>query len=413
MTQLVDIVVPESEQQGTSHILSNWLKQPGDPVQTDAPLVELETDKVIVEIASPANGTLKTVYKQPGTSVEPGTLLGQIELNAGSATTPATPKKAENPRSPDLPQTGEESRQLLSPAVRRLVKQHGVDLQQITGSGKRGRVTKQDVQAYLQRHPDNPEPGISQDLQQTALHSNRGTTASTHIPHDNMRRQIAQRMSDSLLHTAPHVTSIFEADLSAIMRDRSRQRDAFQTQGINLTLTAYFVYAAVKALQWEPKINSRFHPDSLELFSDINIGIGTALEDRGLIVPVIRQAQTRNLLGIAAELQRLTECARDGKLSPSDLQEGTFTLSNHGVSGSLVATPVIINQPQSAILGIGKIEKRVVVKELEGEDVICIRPMAYVTLTIDHRALDAYQTNRFLSRFVEVIENWRDSTHEG
>jgi len=407
MSRQVDIVVPASEQQGTSHVLANWLVQPGEPVQVDAPLVDLETDKVMVEVAAPASGILKTVYKQPGDAVEPGTLLGRIELDREPAATAAASASRETPGT-----TAHDTRErhgngsLLSPAVRRLVKQHRVDLRQIRGSGKRGRVTKQDVLAYLQRNGETTEDGPVTGQQERREPMPPVAGSSTRIPHDNMRRQIARRMSESLLHTAPHVTSIFEADLGAIMQHRKRHREAFQAQGVSLTLSAYFVYAAVRALQWEPKVNSRFHEECLELFSDINIGIGTALQDQGLVVPVIRQAQKRNLLGIAAELQRLTESARSGRLSPADLQGGTFTISNHGVSGSLVATPVIINQPQSAILGIGKIEKRVVVRELEGEDVITVRPMAYVTLTMDHRALDAYQTNRFLSRFVEVLEQW-------
>lgn len=413
MSQQVDIVVPASEQQGTSHVLANWLVQPGEPVLADAPLVDLETDKVMVEVAAPASGILKTVFKKPGDAVEPGTLLGRIELKGDAAEEiPSPASRAAGKTSGDLPARGSDE-PLLSPAVRRLVKQHRVDLSQIRGSGKRGRVTKQDVLGYLQQQGEERKtarPATGRPEEARPVPSAAGS--STHIPHDNMRRQIARHMSESLLHTAPHVTTVFEADLGPIMQHRKRHREAFQAQGVSLTLTAYFVYAAVRALQWEPKVNSRFRADSLELFNDINIGIGTALEDQGLVVPVIRQAQQRNLLGIASELQRLTESARNGKLSPADLQGGTFTISNHGVSGSLVATPIIINQPQSAILGIGKIEKRVVVRELEGEDAISIRPMAYITLTIDHRALDAYQANRFLSRLVEILEQWRPGEAE-
>ncbi|MCW8907283.1 MAG: 2-oxo acid dehydrogenase subunit E2 [Sedimenticola sp.] len=411
MSRQVDIVVPASEQQGTSHVVANWLVQPGEKVQADAPLVDLETDKVMVEVAAPASGILKTVCKQPGDTVEPGTLLGRIECDGESTLTTTPAAQATPDPAPNTPARQIE-RALLSPAVRRLVKQHRIDLGQISGSGKRGRVTKQDVLAYLQQSAEGEKARPLAGLQEQDRPTPVATASSTHIPHDNMRRKIAQRMSDSLLHTAPHVTSIFEADLSAIMQHRKRHRESFREQGVSLTLTAYFVSAAARALQWEPKVNSRFHADSLELFSEINIGIGTALEGQGLIVPVIQQAQKRNLLGIAAELQRLTESARTGRLSPADLQGGTFTISNHGVSGSLVATPIIINQPQSAILGVGKIEKRAVVRELEGDDVIAVRPMAYITLTIDHRALDAYQANRFLGRFVEVLEQWNSGQED-
>ncbi|MNQ81597.1 Dihydrolipoyllysine-residue acetyltransferase component of pyruvate dehydrogenase complex [compost metagenome] len=173
-----------------------------------------------------------------------------------------------------------------------------------------------------------------------------------------------------------------------------------------MTFTSYFVAACVEAMRVAPEVNSRWHADHLELFTDVNIGIGAALGDKGLIVPVIHQAQQLSLLGIAQRLQRATDAARTGKLKPNDVQGGTFTISNHGVSGSLFASPIIINQPQSAILGIGALEKRVVVKELDGVDSFQVKPMAYVSLTIDHRVLDGSQTNAWLSRFVEVLEKW-------
>jgi 2-oxoglutarate dehydrogenase E2 component (dihydrolipoamide succinyltransferase) len=410
MVQMVDIIVPEGEQQGTAHVLANWLKMPGESVTINAPLVDIETDKVMVEVAAPASGILKDIFKKPGEDVTPGTLLGRIELTGSGDSTTITDQVESVSNAVDSDnQTDTPDHALLSPAVRRLVKQHPVDLNRIEGTGKRGRVTKQDILNYLKQAPSSPVETVQHT---TAIESNEKakthqSTNSTHIPHDNMRRRIAAHMTESLLHTAPHVTSIFEADLSAITRHRKQNKASFEQQGIHLTFTAYFVYAAVQALQLVPQINSRFHEESLEIFSDMNIGIGTALDDKGLIVPVLHQAQNKNLLGIASELQQLTEKARSGKLSPAEIQGGTFTLSNHGVSGSLVATPIIINQPQSAILGIGKMQKRVIVKEVDGVDTIQIRPMAYITLTIDHRALDAYQTNRFLTRFVEVIEEWK------
>ncbi|TVO68852.1 dihydrolipoamide acetyltransferase family protein [Sedimenticola selenatireducens] len=410
MVQMVDIIVPEGEQQGTAHVLANWLKMPGESVTINAPLVDIETDKVMVEVAAPASGILKDIFKKPGDNVTPGTLLGRIELTGSGDKTAITDQvePVSNPIDSDS-QTDTPDHALLSPAVRRLVKQHPVDLNRIEGTGKRGRVTKQDILNYLKQTPTSPAETVQRAtaIETKGKEETRQSTSSTHIPHDNMRRRIAAHMTESLLHTAPHVTSIFEADLSAITRHRKQNKAHFEQHGTHLTFTAYFVYAAVQALQRVPQINSRFHEESLELFSDMNIGVGTALNDKGLIVPVLHQAQNKNLLGIASELQQLAEKARRGKLSPAEIQGGTFTLSNHGVSGSLVATPIIINQPQSAILGIGKMQKRVIVKEIDGVDTIQIRPMAYITLTIDHRALDAYQTNRFLTRFVEVIEEWK------
>jgi 2-oxoglutarate dehydrogenase E2 component (dihydrolipoamide succinyltransferase) len=211
-------------------------------------------------------------------------------------------------------------------------------------------------------------------------------------------------MVESALKTAPHVTAVFEADLSAILKHRQENYEPFSKKGVRLTYTAYFVVAAVKALQAVPEVNSRWHDDALELMEDCNIGFATAVEG-GLLVPVIARAQTLDLWGIASRLQELTNKARTGKLEPQDLKNGTFTLTNHGVSGSLIATP-IINQPQSAILGIGKLEKRPVVVVDNGVDVLQIKPMAYITLTIDHRALDGFQANRFLSKFTEVLASW-------
>jgi 2-oxoglutarate dehydrogenase E2 component (dihydrolipoamide succinyltransferase) len=208
------------------------------------------------------------------------------------------------------------------------------------------------------------------------------------------------------LTDAPHVTAVFEADFSALMKHREAHRAAWAKKGVKLTYTAYLVAAAAEAMKVAPAINSRWHDDRLELFDDINIGVGTALGTKGLIVPVVRNVQQLSLKGIAAQLDALVEKARGEKLTGADIRGGTFTISNHGVSGSLFAAPIIINQPQSAILGVGKLEKRVVVREVAGQDNIVVRPMAYVTLTIDHRVVDGHQTNAWLSRFVEIIEGW-------
>jgi 2-oxoglutarate dehydrogenase E2 component (dihydrolipoamide succinyltransferase) len=220
-----------------------------------------------------------------------------------------------------------------------------------------------------------------------------------------MRVRIAENMLASVSQ-APHVTAVFEADFSAIAAHRERHKAAFAKKGAKLTFTAYFVAAAAEAMKAAPAVNSRWHQDRLEIFDDVNIGVGTALGDKGLIVPVLREVQKLSLKGIAAGLDELVAKARAEQLTARDVSGGTFTISNHGVSGSLFAAPIIIAQPQSAILGIGKLEKRVVVREVGGVDTIQIRPMAYVSLTIDHRVLDGHQTNAWLSRFVEVLETW-------
>jgi 2-oxoglutarate dehydrogenase E2 component (dihydrolipoamide succinyltransferase) len=201
------------------------------------------------------------------------------------------------------------------------------------------------------------------------------------------------------------VTAVFECDFSAIIAHRARHKDAWARQGVKLTYTAYLVAAAAEAMKVAPAINSRWHADRLEIFDDINIGVGTALGSKGLIVPVLRQVQRLSLQG----LRRVSTIGGKSAGREADLARcpgGTFTISNHGVSGSLFASPIIINQPQSAILGVGKLEKRVVVREVGGVDTIQIRPMAYVSLTIDHRVVDGHQTNAWLTRFVELIETW-------
>jgi 2-oxoglutarate dehydrogenase E2 component (dihydrolipoamide succinyltransferase) len=216
-----------------------------------------------------------------------------------------------------------------------------------------------------------------------------------------MRRSIAQHMVQSVA-TAPHVTSVFDADLSAVVKHREANKDEFAKRGAKLTYTAYFVKASVEALKAVPEVNSRWHDDALEIFDDINIGVATALGSGGLIVPVITKAQDLDLYGIAERLQDLTDRARNEKLDPKDVQDGTFTISNHGVSGSLIAAPIIINQPQSAILGVGKLERRVVAKS-DAADEVEVKPMCYVTLTIDHRVLDGFQANQFLTSWVEAL----------
>jgi 2-oxoglutarate dehydrogenase E2 component (dihydrolipoamide succinyltransferase) len=202
------------------------------------------------------------------------------------------------------------------------------------------------------------------------------------------------------------VTAVFEADFSAIIAHRAKHKDAYAKSGAQLTFSAYIVRAAAEAMKVSPNVNARWHDDFLEVFEEANIGMGVALGDKGLIVPVIKRAQALTLKETAAALTDVTERARKNALKPADVQGGTFTISNHGVSGSLVATPIIINQPQSAILGVGKLEKRVVVRSIDGADAMVIKPMAYVSLTIDHRVLDGHQTSAWLTRFVEILETW-------
>lgn len=421
---ILDIVVPD-EQEGTKAIVRSWLVAIGQQVGENAPLVELETDKVTQEVPAPATGTLIEILLDSDAEAMPGALLGRMRLgdhgvDGVEADEAAPVPAADDPATPShTASAGAADRTIehrLSPSVRRAVMRHAIEPGAIAGTGRRGRITMHDVEAAVARRDAQ---GASDRTAQvapaapaaappvTASDANTATTAGgvTSIPHDRMRRAIADNMLTSVT-VAPHVTAVFECDMTAIFADCARRKAEFAKAGANLTYTAYFLAAAAQAMRVAPAINSRWHDDRLDLFDDVNIGVGTALGDRGLVVPVVRQCQRLSLLGIAHGLTDLTTRARAGALKPADMRGGTFTVSNHGVSGSLIASPIIINQPESAILGIGKTEKRVVVREIDGVDAIQIRPMAYVSLTIDHRVVDGHQTNLWLSRFVEVLETW-------
>jgi 2-oxoglutarate dehydrogenase E2 component (dihydrolipoamide succinyltransferase) len=291
--------------------------------------------------------------------------------------------------------------------VKRALLQHDIDPTRIEGTGRDGRITRADVDRAVEAATKVQEGPRTTAQPQVAPVSepNAQGLRSHSVPHDRMRLKIAENMLASVTQ-APHVTAVFEADFTAIQRHRDRHKAGWARQGVKLTYTAYIVAAAAEAMKVAPAINSRWHADRIELIDDINIGVGTALGEKGLIVPVLRNVEGLSLKGIAAGLEQLIEKARREQLTGKDVSGGTFTISNHGVSGSLFAAPIIIAQPQSAILGVGKLEKRVVVREVDGADAIQIRPMAYVSLTIDHRVVDGHQTNAWLTRFVEVLESW-------
>jgi len=416
---MIDVVVP-LEQEGTQAVVRTWLKQVGDRVEVNDPLVELETDKVAMEVPAPHAGVLREILLDTGADAVPGAVLGRIAAVAEVAghETPVVPAKAGTPAGeerrgvspPGAPAFAGATEMRLSPSVKRALLQHDIDPAMIQGTGRDGRITRADVDRAVQAattvqqgprttaQPRTAEPAAAAPPSDSSIRSHA-------IPHDRMRLKIAENMLNSVTQ-APHVTAMFEADFSAIMRHRERHKEGFAKKGVKLTYTAYLVAAAAEAMKAAPAINSRWHDDRLELFDDVNIGVGTALGEKGLIVPVLRKVQTLNLKGIAAGLDELIEKARAERLTGRDVSGGTFTISNHGVSGSLFASPIIISQPQSAILGIGKLEKRVVVREVDGIDTIQIRPMAYVSLTIDHRVVDGHQTNAWLTRFVEVLEGW-------
>lgn len=397
------------EQEGSKSTVRAWLKKIGDTVKRDEPLLELETDKVAVEVPAPSDGVLAEIALNEGDEAAPGAVLGVLSLNP-SAVIPDARGAIRNSGTPstaphDLLDSGfsasaeprNDGREMrLSPLVKRLLSEHQIAASAIVGSGRDGRITHRDVEAFL-RSPAGSALGCPP--------AGEDADDPRKIPHSAMRKSIAAHMANSVA-TAPHVTAVFEADFSAVIAHRAKHKDAYAKAGAPLTYSAYIVRAAAEAMQASPNVNARWHDDFLEVFEDANIGMGVALGDKGLIVPVIQRAQTLSLTQIATKLGELTERARNNTLKPADVQGGTFTISNHGVSGSLLATPIIINQPQSAILGVGKLEKRVVVREVAGADAVVVRPMAYVSLTIDHRVLDGHQTNSWLTRFVEILESW-------
>jgi 2-oxoglutarate dehydrogenase E2 component (dihydrolipoamide succinyltransferase) len=421
MSSIKDVLAPANEE-GTRATVLKWCKAVGDVVVKDEPLVELETDKVTVEVAAPASGTLIEVLKLESAEVSPDEVLARLKLPveatpAEETQVPTAAAKIETSRAPASSRADSE---LLSPSVRRLLQEHDIAPGAINGTGRNGRVTAQDVTrhvaevarpsqtAHAAQTAHASQPGHASQTARASQTEDVSAAANTLVPHTAMRRRVAEHMTRSLAD-APHVTTLFEADLTRVLKHRALHAKSYESRGARLTLTVYFISACVRALRMHPEVNATFRQDAMELHGDVNIGVGTALGDKGLIVPVIHRAQQLSLLEIAQRLQQAVEAARTGKLTPQDVRGGTFTISNHGVGGSLLAAPIVINQPQVAILGVGKVQRRVCVIDAEGGESMAVRSMCYLTLTIDHRALDAFQANAFLSLVVKTLEQWPDT----
>jgi 2-oxoglutarate dehydrogenase E2 component (dihydrolipoamide succinyltransferase) len=402
----------ESVIEGT---ITKWLKTKGEPVSEYEPLLEVNTDKVDTEIPSPASGVLLDILVGEGTTVKAGSLLAWIGENGeslptgGSEPDPAL-TETETPTPAVQPAASAETHAVgrkgdlgfISPVVARMAAEHGIDLSQVSGTGQGGRITKKDVQAYLERS----KVGVGADLRVSpptpAPISPAASLAAPGevLPLTQTRRLIAEHMVMSK-HTSPHVTTVMEADMSRVAAHREANKASFARDGANLTFTAYFVAASVAALKAYPMVNSSWSDQGLVLHRQVHIGVAASLGEEGLIVPVIKNADSFSLLGLARAVNDLAERARAKKLQPDEVKGGTFTITNHGVSGSLFATP-IINQPQCAILGVGVIQKRVVVIN----DAIAIRPMVYISLTFDHRILDGAMGDTFLNKVVETLQGW-------
>ena len=435
----------ESIVEGT---IGRWLKQEGEMVAEYEPLLEVSTDKVDTEVPSPAAGVILKIMVAEGETVDVGTplcLIGQAEESVEKTSTPvARPEPASN-GGPDS------HKPHITPVVAKIAAEHDIDVRQLTGTGHGGRVSKKDILAYIDQHElDEPaqeetaphlvtmpwdQPGSgdlfspterifernqlpttksmpaapntqSTPVQRVSSPMSDSTVRSGEIiPMTGMRKAIADHMVLSK-RTSPHVTTVMEADCTNMVNYcQTRGPEFKQREGIPLTYTPIFVSAAIAGLKAVPMVNSVLTDKGIEIKREINISVAVAL-DNGLIVPVIKQADSLNLTGLQRAVTGLAHKARSGQLGPDEVQNGTFTVSNHGVSGSLFATP-IINQPQVGILGVGAVEKRVVVVTHDGLDTIAIKPMCYLSFTFDHRILDGAQADRFLATVKQAVERWQ------
>ena len=404
------VKMPQLGESVVEGAIVRWLKAPGEHVAKYEPLLEISTDKIDTEVPSPAEGTLLEILTPEGQSVTVGTILAYIG-QPNEKPMPVAPTSAPITKSPSHPLTlspKPTGRAFISPVVARIADQHQINLEQLAGSGLGGRITKKDILAVVETKP--PAPATDQTTKQP----NDQTTVDadqTLQPLSAMRRAIAQHMVLSK-QTSPHVTTVFEVDVTAVVRHREAHKARFAERGINLTFSPYFVAAVAQALRAVPEANSRFTPEGLLLNRRIHIGMAVSLPD-GLLVPVLRDADEKNLSGLARAVNDLADRARMGKLAPDEVKGGTFTITNHGISGSLMGTP-IINQPQTGILGIGAITKRAVVRTAStsllpsADDAIVIRPMCYVSFSFDHRVLDGAKADLFLSAVRVQLEDWQN-----
>ncbi|HSB01637.1 MAG TPA: dihydrolipoamide acetyltransferase family protein [Anaerolineales bacterium] len=400
--------------------VTKWLKKEGDSVNELEPLLEVNTDKVDTEIPAPASGTVLKIVAEEGAPAKVGTVLAfigkpgeSLEVSGGQVSggqvPDVKPLRVGKPEVKEnlIPDTSHLKHEggFISPVVAKIAAEHGVNLSQVQGTGLNGRITKNDVLNYVQSgtssmpvQPANlkPDPWNVTHIAGDQL-----------IKHTVIRKQIAEHMVLSK-HTSPHVLTVMEADMSRVIRHRSANREIFARDGVNLTFTAYFMMAIVAGLKTYPNVNSSWADEGILVHKAVNLGMATSLGEEGLIVPVIKEADNLSLLAMARTVNDLASRARAKKLQPDDVKGGTFTLTNHGISGSLFAFPVI-NQPQSGILGVGAMQKRVVVIPADSEagaDAIAIRPMVYLSFVFDHRILDGASADWFLTKVKETLENW-------
>jgi 2-oxoglutarate dehydrogenase E2 component (dihydrolipoamide succinyltransferase) len=408
--------------------VTKWLKQEGDSINELEPLLEVNTDKVDTEIPAPSSGVVLKIEMQEGAVAKVGEVLavigqaGESVSSEQSSVGREASRKSESAKAPAAaaqpatqyaiyhPEAQRSGRNkdlgFISPVVAKIATEHGVNLQNVPGTGLNGRITKKDVLNFVESGEKRLETGEPATRNtQRAAPTVTPAAGDQLIKHSVIRRQIAEHMVMSK-HTSPHVMTVMEADMSKVVAHRKANKAAFARDGANLTFTAYFMQAIVAGLKAYANVNSSWTDEGLLIHSAINIGMATSLGEEGLIVPVIKGADGLSLLGMARTVNDLAERARSKKLSPDDVKGGTFTLTNHGISGSLFAFPVI-NQPQCGILGVGAMQKRaVVITDADSNDSIAIRPMVYLSFVFDHRILDGASADWFLTKVKETLENW-------
>ncbi|WP_041606586.1 2-oxoglutarate dehydrogenase complex dihydrolipoyllysine-residue succinyltransferase [Tistrella mobilis] len=399
----VEIKVPSLGESVTEATIGQWFKKVGDRVEADEPLVELETDKVTLEVNAPASGVLTDILAEEGADVEVGALLGVIGEGQGAAAAkPAeAPKKAEAPKpapkAEPAPAAAPAAEKILSPAARKAAGDAGIDAGSVEGTGRDGRVMKDDVQraaaAQSAAAPAQPAAAPAPKVAQPA------GERETRVRMTKLRRRIAERLKDAQ-NTAAILTTYNEVDMSQVMALRNRYKDGFEKKhGVKLGFMSFFVKAAIAGLKEYPAVNAQIDGDELIYKNHYDIGVAVGTE-QGLVVPVVRDADQLSFAGVEATINALGVKARDGKLTMEELTGGTFTISNGGVYGSLMSSP-ILNPPQSGILGMHKIQERPMAEKGQ----VVIRPMMYLALSYDHRIIDGKEAVSFLVRVKECIEN--------
>ena len=393
----VEVKVPVLPESVTEATLLNWHKQEGDFVKRDENLVDLETEKVVLEVPAPEDGIVKQLVKQNGDIVTADELLAVIEPQAAAETTAAPPAVAAAESEPVAVAASTSVEGRSGPAVNKLLAEHNLDATQIEGSGRDGRLTKGDVLSFIQ--PEKSEPAAAPAPQVVPVTVTAGERSERRETMSRLRATIARRLKDSQ-NTAAMLTSFNDVNLQAVMDLRKKYRQSFEDKyGARLGLMSFFIKASIEGLKRFPVINAYLEGDEIVYHDYYDIGIATA-SPRGLVVPIVRDAELKSFAQIETEISELGKKARDGKLTMDELVGGTFTITNGGVFGSMLSTP-ILNPPQSGILGMHRIEQRPVAEDGQ----VVVRPMMYIALTYDHRIIDGAEAVRFLVAVKESLED--------